>query len=263
MSTFELPCPLPAGTDHIIAHLLKCIADNTSGGATGGGTVAGQREFEGWIPFCDANGDITGFIAVIFDEDTGAQTETYRDSNFSETATRPTGTPCVSTNDGVYRNLTVVCRYDDVNSDGNPEDAVPFYEACLWEIVNGVLTSTTQGTFQDSCLMTPYVVQGAILDVGSLGQTVTGVAPLYRVVENGASWNAPGLAQTVKVTAVTVADTNNPPTLETAAGTFPLFQNIPLEFEASDCSHMLRGTFTVQTQAGDVVAVTATELSTI
>lgn len=66
-----------------------------------------------------------------------------------------------------FTDMHVVCMVDDVNGDGT--ELVSFVEATVVSYVDGVITTTDAGTFTDEMLDTPYVTQGTVSTMCSLG----------------------------------------------------------------------------------------------
>lgn len=165
-------------------------------------------------------------------------------------------------NEVLHREIDCSCMVDQLPT---TLELVPYVSAFLRTVdVVGNLTVTPIGDFTDSTLTTPYTVAGTPIPCHDLESRVVGVSGTAELVTDSDTWELTHLTTIrVSISALVVSNPATPPVISFDGGTTssPLIQGEP-PLEISGFGRVVRPPLQIVTNAGDVVRVVTTRLST-
>lgn len=163
---------------------------------------------------------------------------------------------------GTEDNIRCVCLCDDTNDDGS--NIVKFIRIVAINVASGTASVVGDFTLDYS---SNYTTQGTVSVCSDIGSPVVGVNQGRELITSPSGWSRPSvLLQSLAVRVVAIGDSGNPPTITD-------YRSVQSDLFVSDSferweslidngANVLTGNFTINTNSGDKVIVTWTELTT-
>ena len=260
-----------------------------TGGGGGGGTTdftqATLQTDESFACAFDAAGDLVGWVLRTIEDNLGEAGLTVTASGlvlidvngvttspYDPAAAGHTLGTCAAVADSAPSELQICTKCDDVNGDGSLYGT--YTEVAVVTLDDlGVPTRTVSGTFAtlgangapvaDNSLTTAYTPANPV-DCDSIGGEVVGLKQHRVVLDAAGTWTRPALTTAVTVITRAIGDPANPPTVTDADGTPTNLQLGSEDWGAewASNSNVLAGSFSVSTNADDLVTIIYTTLET-